>query len=416
VALSSTANTATISSQYEARSSLLGPESNGSGFAPYSGTGGYYERQNTQPAQPAKRKSITSKMYLPNSRWTWSFFLITLSQAIIGLGLEGFVFAKFQQQLVKTAQDRRSSDHGNYSLAIPTDLSLLIFGFVYQLVLVWDSLRSQNTIQIIGLVLMNLGILIYTAIQKDQVYNAVANLQEGNFIQWSYWDDVSGYLTALPCVVALGTVLLGFVAWKLYGEFGWNIYKKIGADRRMKNRYLIYQIYITLLKFDFFLFVGFEVQFLVLVGQTSDSERWLTVAAIPITVALLLLAAWCTQRENIIGSICTMVVYFCMVAYFIFKLVRMYDSDRAADYAPARRTLTVFAVFTLLLIVITIVVASWCMLNFNKGLKDHLLKRPESSGSNTGGKPQPFELEYAGQPGYNQFGPRPYGGSRMEID
>lgn len=195
----------------------------------------------------------------------------------------------------------------------------------------------------------------------------------------------------------------------------------------------ITQIYVALLKFDFFLFVGFEVQFLILVGGTSGSERWLTVAALPVTIALLLLAAWATQRENIIASICTMVwqsnslnckpsllilfqaVYFCMVAYFIFKLVRMYDSDRASDYAPARRTLTVFAVFTLLLIVVTIVMAAWCMLNFNKGLKDHLTNRPESSDST--GKQQPYELEYGAQPGVNnQYGPRPYGGSRMEID
>jgi len=107
-----------------------------------------------------------------------------------------------------------------------------------------------------------------------------------------------------------------------------------------------------------------------------------------------------------------------MVAYFIFKLVRMYSSERASDYAPARRTLTVFAVITLLLVVITILVAIWCTLNFNKGLKPHLTDtRPESQDDQSG--KQKFELDYTNQPTnpqYVQNGARPYGGSRMEID
>jgi uncharacterized membrane protein len=166
------------------------------------------------------------------------------------------------------------------------------------------------------------------------------------------------------------------------------------------------------------LFLGFEVQFLVLVGNTSDGERWLTVAAIPITILLLLFAAWCTQHENLIGMIVTFAVYLCMVAYFIFKLVRMYSSERALDYAPARRTLTVFAVITLLLVAITIIVAVWCTLNFNKGLKPHLTNARPVSQDDQSSK-QKFELDYAPQPTgpqYAQNGPRPYGGSRMEID
>jgi hypothetical protein len=67
------------------------------------------------------------------------------------------------------------------------------------------------------------------------------------------------------------------------------------------------QIYIALLKFDFFLFLGFEVQFLVIVTHTSNFEFYLTVATIPITILLLLLAAWSTKQENIYGMIATIV-------------------------------------------------------------------------------------------------------------
>ena len=72
------------------------------------------------------------------------------------------------------------------------------------------------------------------------------------------------------------------------------------------------------------------------------------------------------------------VVYFAAMAYFIFKLVRMYDTgdmDKVTEYLPARKALTVFAVITILLLIITIAVACVCANNFNKGLKPHISKR-----------------------------------------
>lgn len=63
------------------------------------------------------------------------------------------------------------------------------------------------------------------------------------------------------------------------------------------------------------------------------------------------------------------------MAYFLFKLVRMYQPGRYKEYLPARRSLTFFAVITLLLIVLTIINACVCTHNFNKGLKPHINKK-----------------------------------------
>jgi hypothetical protein len=62
------------------------------------------------------------------------------------------------------------------------------------------------------------------------------------------------------------------------------------------------------------------------------------------------------------------------MGYFLFKLIRMFvaDANRQEDYKPARKSLTAFAVLTILLLVCTIVTACLCTHNFNKGLKPHV--------------------------------------------
>jgi len=245
-------------------------------------------------------------------------------------------------------------------------------------------------------------------------------LSAANFLPGYYFNQVQGTLIALPVLLGVHTMVLAFLAWQLYKEFGWKIYKQIGADPKMKRRYLVYQIYIALLKFDFFLFVGFAVQFLVIVQGTATYETVLTSIALPIVIILLLLAGFSAQRENVIGTAVSLFFYAVAMAYFIFKLVRIYDSggDRALQYRPAKRTLTTFAVMTIILLTVTIAVCIWTWTNYGRGLIEHTHKKH---------RPQPppkedlFMDSYsASRPTNNdtaapQFDRRPQG-SRMEID
>lgn len=369
--------------------------------------GGYAGRQgvSSRDAPSTTRESLG----FMHSKWPAAFMGVTLIQALICVAFEAYVFARFQintnskipfdnQQKVVKAQYK----------TIPTFLTLIIFGVLYELVIVWDALRLKNTIQIIGVCIANLALLIYAALQIDQIKRAFVTLQDNSGLAPGVtadilWGKIQAFLFAMPAVIAVGTLCMGFIAWKLYREFAWDILKTIGADYQMKNRFLHYQIYIALLKFDFFFFLGFIIQFVVVVVQTSDPEFGLTIATIPITIVILLAAAWFTKEENKVGMAVILVLYLGGLAYFIFKLARMYQPSHQEVYLAVRRSMTAFAVITILLIILTIANGILCFRNFDRGLKPHLEKRrktDESSDLNS----------------YNMQDPKQQLGSRMIID
>ena len=119
------------------------------------------------------------------------------------------------------------------------------------MILVYDALRLKNTIQVIGLCLFNNALLIYAAVQMTQIDDAVSTLRLKNNIDQGVWPKVKPFLIAVPCVIAVGSLAMSFVARKLYDEFAWTIYKHISADLRMKRRYLTYQVlYLCLFGFS----------------------------------------------------------------------------------------------------------------------------------------------------------------------
>lgn len=80
-------------------------------------------------------------------------------------------------------------------------------------------------------------------------------------------------------------------------------------------------------------------------GTGKDYEFYLTIAVLPLTIAFLVLAAWCTRREKKVAMGFVVGILFAALAYFIFKLVRMYQPSTEASYKPARRSLTTFGKF-----------------------------------------------------------------------
>lgn len=135
-------------------------------------------------------------------------------------------------------------------------LTLFIFAHMFLVILCYDALRLKNTIQVIGICIFNGAMLVYAAIQMDQIKDANNSLKgavtqetgaDGSSsgmgaLNGNIWPFIQPSLIAIPCIIALSTILMCVVCWKLYDEFAWTIYKHISADLRMRKRYLTFQV------------------------------------------------------------------------------------------------------------------------------------------------------------------------------
>lgn len=142
-----------------------------------------------------------------------------------------------------------NSDLESRYRTIPTFLTLFIFGFLYVLLLSWDALRQKNTIQIIGLCVANVALFVYTILQVDQISTSIDILLRNDAFAPTVadadanpWPMMRPFLVATPAIIGVITIAMGYFAYQLYREFAWDILKQIGADYRMKKRFLHYQV------------------------------------------------------------------------------------------------------------------------------------------------------------------------------
>lgn len=215
--------------------------------------------------------------------------------------------------------------------------------------------------------------LIYTGLQYQEVSTYISIYLAG---EWKTVTNATNIATiAVLAVTLVLQVYLIFMV--LRKDVSWFQYKKIGGDTKIRRMYTFFQIHRSLLIFDFFFFIGFTVQFLVImVDNRTSLEFILTIVVLPLTIILLFLSDIATTRELLWLSCVTITTFLGGCAYVIFKMVRLYTKYTSAfdlsltpgSYFPGRKSLITFGVITLILLFTTILVECQLVYNYRKGL------------------------------------------------
>ena len=208
-----------------------------------------------------------------------------------------------------------------------------------------DAVYARNTLQFLFLTwativivsphiytdfsVFNALFLLYAIIQIKEIRDATIN----STAQGASGIPIPVLTTIIPIVISVAEVAYIGLGWKIYNEFGWKVYKFLGADRQIKKMYAHYQIYECLVKFDVFFWIGFSVQFIWLVLRDTDWEYYVTYAALPLSVVLLVEGHLAARHENkwmmatfMIGCVGAMIYFIykvCVVELVGFKLLTL---------------------------------------------------------------------------------------------
>ncbi|KAG0295602.1 hypothetical protein BGZ98_001326, partial [Dissophora globulifera] len=349
---------------------------------------------------------ITRLFRFPSSAYGKAMMLTIGFEALLVIILQAIIVSLYFQSLLTTwmppATDGPNAgvsippylDSRNQSRSIPAYLIVFVFAQLFQLVFAWDAVRAQNTIEVIGIVIFNLCCFAYSIFEISQIQKTLWDAGENGFFTstdsaMDLNSAVKPFLITVVCIIGVTQCLVTWLAYRLFQEFGWKIYKKIGADPNMKKMYRAYQIYLVLIKVDLFFFVGFSIQFiyLTLTRRGGDPEYWITISVLPITILILYVAIYAVRHESRRWMATFIGAMLCGVVYFVFKVIRMYVGPKKENYDGVVKFLTLFATLCLITILVTIGNATVCYKNFGKGLKPHLV-REGSESPNTASSPE----------------------------
>jgi len=203
----------------------------------------------------------------------------------------------------------------------------------------------------------NLSFMVYSIIQIGEIREIGGALSEQTGISDI---PINVLTTIIPCVIAAAELAYIGLGWKIYTEFGWQVYKFLGANRQIKKMYAQFQVFECLVKFDVFFWVAFCVQLIWLVLQRQDWEYYLTVAALPLSIIVLVEGNLAARHENKWMMYTFISGCFGALVYFVYKvgtpkslpqehirLTRLLQlgkviSRRSGEFALAWKSLTIF--------------------------------------------------------------------------
>jgi len=132
----------------------------------------------------------------------------------------------------------------------PLTLGISTLGVLYQLILTLDAYRIKNHIQIFVQCAANVCLAISSVMQYKELKDSAAKLipnrdrHQNHLVKvdWPFWDKVSPGLMVCTIQTCICSAVLCGLAPGLYREFSWALYQHVSPDRKIQNKYFVYQV------------------------------------------------------------------------------------------------------------------------------------------------------------------------------
>jgi hypothetical protein len=128
-----------------------------------------------------------------------------------------------------------------------------------------------------------------------------------------------------------------------------------------------------MLRFDLFFGISFSAQLIFFVLGKDDTEYYLTMAALPLSIVLVVGGHFAARFENkwLMGGFMLGVVG--AVVYFAYKLFRIWEAVDTT-YAHVYESMTLFAATAMFFLITTFIWGCLVFSNFGRGLKEQMTR------------------------------------------
>jgi len=272
--------------------------------------------------------------WFPQGRYNWRKISIGWAtvQAIIITILEIYVTIDNTHKIDKVFYHHKLSNNPDIIGQISGTDSLAVYHMIFivaqffQLYLICDTITKSSTLQLIPGTIFSLGMGIYSVVQYVQANKGMNNElvkelsdEEKSGLRKAKWAEIL-------IIVLMGIFCFGWIiiTLRLYKNFGWNVFKQLGADIGVKNRLKLYQILLALLKIDIFFFSAFTIQFAIFV--ITNIEDGITVKIINIILLGLnfimpFIGFIATKKENYVYMTLFIVLLSISLGYMVFNFI-----------------------------------------------------------------------------------------------
>ncbi|GBC01920.1 hypothetical protein RclHR1_04390005 [Rhizophagus clarus] len=248
---------------------------------------------------------------------------------------------------------------------------MFIFLYLFQLYVCISAVLHKNTIQVFMIALTNFCYVILGVVQLievKQTHNKV--LIECPMIAF----DPEFMIREVPNIIMITLLafVMGYLSFRLYKQFGWIIYKKIGDDVQMQSRYRTRLIFLMLLKLNLLMILLFIILIVPYLINGLDRTLVYFVSIFFMSVSLFNALAYKSAANEYKNGMIAFLSFWVMVilVYGWFCYIGLSLALTYQLYIGS-----IFGIGFLLLGLSTFIIGISVMKNFGKGLKEYLTIR-----------------------------------------